>query len=147
MCALDPNKLANQRMAPARQPDIGWKPGLNVLQSVVHLKSDFAMNHAPVQNFFGNWLWWLASSLAYNVARWLRVLALPESFATCRGKRLRTSFLNVAAKVVRHERRLLLRLPAGLVTGMGSSSSATGTATRTPGALAGRQARATRRAR
>ena len=70
------------------------------------------MNHAPVQNFFGNWIWWLASSLAYNVARWLRVLALPESFATCRGKRLRTSFLNVPAKLVRRGRRLVLRLPA-----------------------------------
>ena len=81
-------------------------------EAVRQLKSDFAMNHAPVQNFFGNWLWWLASALSHNVARWLRVLALPESFATCRGKRLRTSFLNVAAKVVRRGRRLLLRLPA-----------------------------------
>ena len=81
-------------------------------EAIRQLKSDFAMNHAPVQSFFGNWVWWLASSLAYNVARWLRVLALPEAFATCRGKRLRTSFLNVAAKVVRSGRRLLLRLPA-----------------------------------
>ena len=81
-------------------------------EAIRQLKSDFAMNHAPVQNFFGNWLWWLASALSHNIARWLRVLALPESFATCRGKRLRTSFLNVAAKVVRRGRRLLLRLPA-----------------------------------
>lgn len=80
-------------------------------EAIRQLKSDFGMNHAPVQNFFGNWLWWLASALAYNVARWLRVLALPDDFWTCRGKRLRTSFLNVAAKVVRHGRRLVLRLP------------------------------------
>ena len=77
-------------------------------EAIRQLKSDFGMNHAPVQNFFGNWCWWLASALSHNVARWLRVLALPESFATCRGKRLGTSFL----KVVRHGRRLLLRLPA-----------------------------------
>ncbi len=64
-----------------------------------------------MQNFFGNWLWWHAAALAYNVARWLRVLALHESFATCRGKRLRLAFLNVAAKVVTHGRRLVLRLP------------------------------------
>ena len=81
-------------------------------EAIRQLKSDFGMSHAPVQNFFGNWVWWLASSLAYNVARWLRVMALPEVFGTCRGKRLRTSFLNVAAKVVRSGRRLLLRLPA-----------------------------------
>ncbi len=81
-------------------------------EAIRQLKSDFGMSHAPVQNFFGNWCWWLASALSHNVARWLRVLALPESFATCRGKRLRTSFLNVAAKVVRRGRRILLRLPA-----------------------------------
>jgi hypothetical protein len=69
------------------------------------------MNHAPVQNFFGNWVWWLAAALAYNVARWVRTLALPETFKTCRGKRLRTSFLNVAARVVRTGRRTVLRLP------------------------------------
>ena len=56
------------------------------------------MNHAPVQDFFGNRVWWLSGALAYNVARWLRVLALPEPFATCRDKRLRTSFLNVPDK-------------------------------------------------
>ncbi|MGH9103059.1 MAG: IS1380 family transposase [Acidimicrobiales bacterium] len=80
-------------------------------EAIRQLKWDFGMNHAPVQNFFGNWLWWHAAALAYNVARWLRVLALPEAFATCRGKRLRASFLNVAAKVVRTGRRTVLRLP------------------------------------
>ncbi len=80
-------------------------------EAIRQLKSDFAMNHAPVQNFYGNWVWWLASALAYNVARWVRVLALPEVFATCRDKRLRMSFFNVAAKVVRTGRRIVLRLP------------------------------------
>ncbi|MHB1486959.1 MAG: transposase [Acidimicrobiales bacterium] len=67
---------------------------------------DFGMNHAPLQSFMASWLWWLASGLAYNVARWVRVLALPDAFRTCRGKRLRTSFFNVAARVVRTARRL-----------------------------------------
>ena len=80
-------------------------------EAIRQLKWDFGMNHAPVQNFFGNWVWWLASALAYNVARWVRVLALPEAFATCRGKRLRASFFNVAARVVRSGRRVYLRLP------------------------------------
>ena len=80
-------------------------------EAIRQLKGDFGLCHAPVQNFFGNWLWWHAAALAYNVARWLRVLALPEAFRTCRGKRLRTSFLNVAAKVVRTGRRIVLRLP------------------------------------
>lgn len=79
-------------------------------EAIRQLKWDFGMNHAPVQNFFGNWVWWLASALAYNVARWVRVLALPEAFSTCRGKRLRASFFNVPARVVRTGRRLYLRL-------------------------------------
>jgi hypothetical protein len=79
-------------------------------EAIRQLKEDFGMNHAPLQSFPANWLWWLASALAYNVARWVRVLALPESFRTCRGKRLRSSFFNVPARVVRTGRRLHLRL-------------------------------------
>ncbi len=80
-------------------------------ETIRQLKEDFGLNHAPLENFFGNWLWWQASALAYNTARWLRVLALPAAFATCRGKRLRLAFLNVAARVVFSGRRLHLRLP------------------------------------
>jgi hypothetical protein len=80
-------------------------------EAIRQLVYDFGMNHAPLQSFMANWLWWLASALAYNVARWVRVLALPEAFRTCRGKRLRMSFFNVAARVVRSARRLHLRLP------------------------------------
>lgn len=76
------------------------------------LKNDFGMIHAPVQPFFGNWLYWLAAALAHNVARWLRTLALPDSYQRVRGKRLRLGFLNVAARLVRHGRRLLLRFSA-----------------------------------
>lgn len=80
-------------------------------EAIRQLQHDFGMNHAPLQSFPANWLWWLASALAYNVARWVRVLALPEAFRTCRGKRLRASFFNVSARVVRSARRLHLRLP------------------------------------
>lgn len=79
--------------------------------TIRQLKEDFGLCHAPVQSFFGNWLWWHASTLAYNVARWIRHLALPASFARCRGKRLRLAFFNIAARVVTHARRLYLRIP------------------------------------
>jgi hypothetical protein len=81
-------------------------------EAIRQLKGDFGMNHAPVTGFFGNWLWWQAAALAYNAARWLRVLALPRSWHGCRGKRLRLGLLNVPARVVRTARRLHLRLPA-----------------------------------
>jgi hypothetical protein len=80
-------------------------------EAIRQLKEDFGLCHAPLENFFGNWVWWHASALAYNVGRWVRVLALPEAFRTCRGKRLRLAFFNVAARVVRSGRRLHLRLP------------------------------------
>lgn len=67
------------------------------------------MNHAPVQPFFGNWLYWQAVALAHNVGLWLRTLALSKKY---RGKRLRLGFLNVAARLVRHGRRLHLRFGA-----------------------------------
>ena len=76
------------------------------------LKNDFGMIHAPVGPFFGNWLYWQACALAHNVGLWLRTLALPRAFRRARGKRLRLAFLNVAARLVRHGRRLHLRFAA-----------------------------------
>lgn len=76
------------------------------------LKNDFGMVHAPVQPFFGNWLYWQACALAHNVGLWLRTLALPRELRRARGKRLRLAFLNVAARLVRHGRRLQLRFAA-----------------------------------
>ena len=76
------------------------------------LKNDFGTNHAPVQPFFGNWLYWQAVALAHNVGVWLRTLALPPTYRRARGKRLRLGFLNVAARLVRHGRRLHLRFGA-----------------------------------
>lgn len=76
------------------------------------LKHDFGMSHAPVQAFFGNWLYWQAAALAHNVGLWLRTLALPRAFRRARGKRLRLAFLNVAARLIRTGRRLHLRFAA-----------------------------------
>ena len=79
--------------------------------TIRQLKEDFGLDHAPLQNFFGNWLWWHACALAHNTARWLDVLALPHEFRRCRGKRRRLAFFNVPARVVTHARQLWLRLP------------------------------------
>jgi hypothetical protein len=79
--------------------------------TIRQLKHDYGLNHAPLTNFFANWLWWHACALAHNTARWLEVLALPRPFRRSRGKRLRLAFFNVAARVVHHARRLYLRIP------------------------------------
>ncbi len=76
------------------------------------LKNDYGMIHAPVQPFFGNWLYWQASALAHNVSLWLRTLGLPRAVRRARGKRLRLAFLNVPARLARTGRRLYLCFPA-----------------------------------
>jgi len=79
----------------ARDEHTTWAPAVEVEhhhrlragapeEAIRQLKWDFGMNHAPVKDFFGNWVWWLASALTYDVARWVRVLALAESLRTCR---------------------------------------------------------------
>jgi hypothetical protein len=73
------------------------------------LKEGFGFNHAPLSDFFGNWLWEQACALAYNTSVWLRRLALPDTFARIRTKRLRLTLLNVPARVGSHARRIQLR--------------------------------------
>jgi hypothetical protein len=79
--------------------------------AIRQLKEDFALCHAPIPNFYANWLWWHVCTLVHNCGRWLRVLAVPPEFHRCRGKRWRLAFFNVAARVVRHAGALWLRLP------------------------------------
>lgn len=78
--------------------------------SIKWLKEDFGFVHAPLQNFFGNWSWWLACALAYNTSVWLKILGLPEEFRFAAGKRLRLHFLNVAARITTSGRQLFLNL-------------------------------------
>ncbi|MGH9213242.1 MAG: transposase [Acidimicrobiales bacterium] len=70
--------------------------------TIRQLKEDFALGHAPFSNFYANWTWWHGCALAHNVARWLRVLALPQAFHRTRAKRWRLAFFNVAARIVNH---------------------------------------------
>ena len=75
------------------------------------LKNDYGFMHAPLENFFGNWSWHLSCALAHNIVVWLKVLALPESFRFCHGKRMRLLFLNLPARITRSARRLIVNLP------------------------------------
>lgn len=73
------------------------------------LKEGFGFDHTPLSDFFGNWLWEQACALAYNTSVWLRRLALPDTFARIRTKRLRLSLYNVPARIGTHARRTQLR--------------------------------------
>jgi hypothetical protein len=102
-----PNLFAPANMVEAHHRLRGGIPEDTIRQ----LKEDFGLIHAPVANFFGNWLWWHAAALAHNTSRWIRDHYLPAEFRRCRGKRLRLAFYNVAARVVSHARQLYLRIP------------------------------------
>lgn len=82
-------------------------------EAVRELKEGFGLSHLPVGGFFGNWVWAQCAAIAYNVALWLRHLALPSSFRSVRVKRLRLFWLNVPARLVRSARRLILRFAKG----------------------------------
>lgn len=75
------------------------------------LKGSTGFRHAPLANFFGNWCWWLASVLAWNLVMWLQVLALPAGLRFAGDKRLRLQWLNAAARVTTSGRRLWLNFP------------------------------------
>jgi hypothetical protein len=79
-------------------------------ETMRQLKEGFGLAHLPVGRFFGNWVWALLACLAHNVATWTRVLGLPRDQRRMRVKRFRRLWLNVAARVVRTARRIVLRL-------------------------------------
>lgn len=79
--------------------------------AIARLKEGFGFDHAPLESFWGNAMWWHAAALAYNVNVWLQKLALPEEFTNAKPKRMRMGFLNIPAKVVNHARGVKLKLP------------------------------------
>ncbi len=81
--------------------------------AIRQLKNHFGFNHAPLAAFQANALWQQACLAAYNIALWLRHHALPDAFTRVRGKRLRLAFLNVAARIGHHGRRLQLKFSRG----------------------------------
>lgn len=74
------------------------------------LKNELAGAALPSAKFGANAAWWRLNTLTFNLLSALKRLALPGEFLEARPKRLRFMVLNVVGKVVRHARRMLLRL-------------------------------------
>jgi hypothetical protein len=74
------------------------------------LKNELAGAALPSAKFGANAAWWRLNTLAFTLLSALKRLALPGEFSDARPKRLRFMVLNVVGKVVRHARRMLLRL-------------------------------------
>lgn len=55
--------------------------------------------HLPMGNFMANWVYLLCAALAYNLALWIRDLALPASYQRAYMKKLRRRIGLIASKV------------------------------------------------
>lgn len=75
------------------------------------LKYGLGLNHLPTKSFAGNHAWLVLQTIAHNIGRW--TARLGDLAATPRQtiKTLRRRVLAVPARLIRHARRLLLRLP------------------------------------
>lgn len=73
------------------------------------LKHDMGLNHFPSKSFGGNAAWLILNTIAHNLTRWATRLGL--RLGPVMTKKIRRRIYNVAGRLVRTGRRLLLRLP------------------------------------
>jgi hypothetical protein len=74
------------------------------------LKNELAAGVMPSKYFGANAAWLRMAVIAYNVLTALKRLALPAELLAARPKRLRFLIFNTAGRLVRHARRMVLRL-------------------------------------
>jgi len=77
------------------------------------MKEDLAGGHLPSGHFGTNAAWWGIMVLAFNLNSLMKRLALPEGWAPKRLKAIRFGFINLAGRVVRRARQLIIRLSKG----------------------------------
>ena len=63
----------------------------------------------PVREFAGNCAWLEIARLAWNLAKWIAQLALPDEVVRWEWKRFRNAFVNLAAEVVKRSRQIWVR--------------------------------------
>lgn len=76
---------------------------------IEQMGSGLAVWRMPVAEYAGNAAWLQIARLAWNLAKWIAQLALPEEAVRWEWKRFRQSFVYVAAKVIRSGRRIVVR--------------------------------------
>ena len=74
------------------------------------LKNELAAGVMPSKYFGANAAWLRLAAITHNVMTALKRLALPAEMLTARPKRMRFLIFHTAGRVVRHARRMVLRL-------------------------------------
>ena len=80
------------------------------------LKTDLAGGQLPSGLFGANAAWWALAILAHNLNTLMKRLVLGAGWVTRRMKALRFHLLALPGRVVRHARRLIIRLGVGAET-------------------------------
>jgi hypothetical protein len=80
------------------------------------LKSDLAGGQLPSALFGANAAWWALAILAHNLNTAMKKLVLGKTWVAKRMKALRFHLIALPGRVVRHARKLILRLGAGAET-------------------------------
>ena len=73
-------------------------------------KNDFAGGQFPSGDFGENAAWWWIMTLAYNLNALMKRLVLGGSWVDKRMKAIRFGIINIAARVIEHSRRLVVKL-------------------------------------
>ena len=108
--SICPHRVPHQGMTSVGQGHVGREPGLDVLQCVAYAKLGMALRHLPSGFAVANQVWMWAAFLALTLSVTLQALTGNDHPHRAHGKRLRRELIVVPARVVRHARRLLVRL-------------------------------------
>ena len=74
------------------------------------LKNELGAGVMPSKYFGANAAWLRLAAITHNVMTALKRLALPAGMLTARPKRMRFLIFNTAGRLVRHARKMVLRL-------------------------------------
>jgi DDE family transposase len=104
--------VATNRTEAARE--VIWKHNARGQSENWHkeLKSGMGMEQMPCGQFEANAMYFAIGVLAYNLAQLLKRRVLPQSYGTATVATLRWKLYRLAAKLVRHARRWVLRIKA-----------------------------------
>ena len=72
-----------------------------------------ALRHLPSGHHEVNWVWTWAALLACNLSVLLQALTGLDTAGRAHAERLRRELINIPGRIIRHARRLELRLPPG----------------------------------
>ena len=79
---------------------------------IQQLGAGLAAWRMPVAEFDGNSAWLEIARLAWNIAKWIALLTLPEETIRWEWKRFRLAFVYIAAQVLRRSRQVTVRMSA-----------------------------------